>query len=109
MKHDFEGQRQETLDTFDELRRQGADLPETSVLEIYLLAEGREANWSAAEKSLRAKGFLTERDVEDDTLIVATKSPIRISPETIWDVERDVTEIGLKFDFVPDGWEFGFD
>lgn len=109
MKHDFEGQRQETLDTFDELRRQGADLPETSVLEIYLLAEGGEANWSAAEKSLRAKGFLTERDVEDDTLIVATKSPVRISPETIWDIERDVTEIGLKFDFVPDGWEFGFD
>lgn len=109
MKHDFEGQKQETIETFEELRRQGADLPDTSVLEIYLLAEDQDANWSAAEKALLAKGFVTERDVEGDTLIVATKSPVRIVPETIWQIERDVTEIGLKFDFVPDGWEFGFD
>lgn len=109
MKHDFDGQKRETFETFDELTKQGAALPESSVLEVYLLAEGAEANWGAAEKALRAKGFNTERDEEGETLIVATKAPIRIAPGTIWDVEKQISEIGLKFDFVPDGWEFGFD
>ena len=109
MKHDFEGQRRETFDTFDELKKHGDALPESSVLEVYLLAEGEEANWDAAEKALKSKGFLTERDEEGDTLIVATISPIKIAPGVIWDVEKQVSEIGLKFDFVPDGWEFGFD
>lgn len=109
MKHDFDGQRRETFDTFDELRKGGEALPERSVLEVYLLAEGEDANWGGAEKAIRAKGFATERDREGDTLIVATKAPIAISPEAIWEIERQVSEIGLKFDFVPDGWEFGFD
>lgn len=109
MKHDFDGQKRETFETFDELKASGETLPETSVLEVYLLAEGAEANWPGAEKALRAKGFVTERDIEGETLIVATSAAIRITPETIWEIERQVTEIGLKFDFTPDGWEFGFD
>lgn len=109
MKHDFEGQRRETFDTFDALRASGETLPEHSVLEVYLLAEGADANWAGAEKAIRAKGFVTERDREGETLIVATKAPIAIGPETIWEIERQVSEIGLKFDFTPDGWEFGFD
>lgn len=109
MKHDFDGQRAETFETFEELARQGEALPETSVLEVYLLAEGAEANWAGAEKALRARGFATERDTEGDTLIVATREPIRIAPGTIWEVERTVTHIGLAYDFAPDGWEFGFD
>lgn len=109
MKHDYEGQKSETFDTFEELKAQGQVLPETSVLEVYLLAEGAEANWSGAEKALSAKGFATERDDEGDTLIVATKAAIRISAASIWEIEKQVTDIGLKFDFVPDGWEFGFD
>lgn len=109
MKHDFEDQRRETFDTFDELRKQGEALPARSILEVYLLAEGGEANWGGAEKSLLAKGFATERDEDGDTLIVATKTAIAITPDAIWQIEKEITGIGLKFDFVPDGWEFGFD
>lgn len=109
MTHDFESQRRETFDTFDELKKQGQSLPKTSVLEVYLLAEGAEANWGAAEKALRAKGFSTERDVEGETLIVATKAAIQISPDAIWQVEKEISAIGLAYDFAPDGWEFGFD
>ncbi len=109
MTHDFESQRQETFDTFDELKKQGQALPKTSVLEVYLLAEGDEANWAAAEKALRSKGFSTERDEEGETLIVATKAEIPISPDAIWKVEREISAIGLAHDFTPDGWEFGFD
>lgn len=109
MKHDYEGQKAETFDTFDELRKSGAGLPAFSRLEVYLLAEGREAAWGEAEKALRLKGFLTERDADGETLIVSTSKPIAIAPETIWTVEREITEITLKYDFQPDGWEFGFD
>lgn len=109
MRHDYEGQKAETFDTFDELRKSGEVLPALSRLEVYLLAEGAEADWAAAEKALRAKGFLTERDDEGDTLIVSTAKPIAISPDSIWAVEREITDIGLKHDFQPDGWEFGFD
>ncbi len=109
MKHDYEGQRRETFETFDALQAQGETLPKRSIVEIYLLAEGADAKWAAAEKALRAKGFATERDQEGDTLIVATRADIEISPASIWEIERQVTEIGLGFDFVPDGWEFGFD
>lgn len=109
MKHDYDGQRRETFETFDALRAQGEALPKRSVLEVYLLAEGSDAKWSAAEKALKAKGFATERDEDGDTLIVATRAEVEITPETIWEVERQVTEIGLGFDFVADGWEFGFD
>jgi hypothetical protein len=109
MTHDFESQRRETFETFDELKRQGQALPKTSVLEVYLLAEGDEANWAAAEKALHAAGFATERDVAGETLIVATKAEIPISPEVIWKVEKEISAIGLAYDFAPDGWEFGFD
>ncbi|MEF3046334.1 ribonuclease E inhibitor RraB [Pseudotabrizicola sp. L79] len=109
MKHDFDGQKRETFETFDELKKLGETLPDLSILEVYLLAEGADANWGAAEKALSAQGFKTERDREGETLIVATKSAIRMTPDAIWEVERQISEIGLKFDFVPDGWEFGFD
>ena len=109
MKHDFDGQRRETFDSFDELNKSGEKLPDVSVLEVYLLSDGQDANWAAAEKALRAGGFATERDEDGDTLIVATRTAIQISAATIWEIEKKVSEIGLKFDFVPDGWEFGFD
>lgn len=109
MSHDFEAQRRETFDSFDEMRKGGMTLPQQSIVEFYLLAESDEANWKACEKALQAKGFATERDSEGDTLIVATKAPLQITPEVIWQEERKVSEIGVAYDFLPDGWEFGFD
>lgn len=109
MTHDFDAQRRETFDSFDEMKKGGMTLPQTSVVEFYLLAESDEANWSACEKALKAKGFATERDREGDTLIVSTKTELRITPEVIWEEERKVSEIGVAYDFLPDGWEFGFD
>ena len=38
MKHDFEDQRRETFETFDAIQADN-DLPETSIVEFYLLAE----------------------------------------------------------------------
>ncbi len=109
MSHDFEAQRRETFDTFAELTKGGQKLPAMSVVEFYLLVDGDDANWAGAEKALRAKGFATERDEGEDTLIVATKTALRIAPDVIWEQERIVSEIGLSYDFYPDGWEFGFD
>jgi hypothetical protein len=109
MSHDFDAQRRETFDSFDEMKKNGATLPQMSVVEFYLLAESAEANWSACEKALIAKGFGTERDREGETLIVTTPSALRITPEVIWEEERKVSEIGVAYDFLPDGWEFGFD
>lgn len=109
MSHDFEAQRRETFDSFDEMKKAGAILPQMSVVEFYLLAESDEANWKACEAALKAKGFGTERDPEGDTLIVVTPRAVKISPETIWEEERKVSEIGVAYDFLPDGWEFGFD
>ena len=109
MSHDFEAQKRETFDSFAEMKKGGATLPQMSVVEFYLLAESDEANWKVCEKALQAKGFATERDQEGDTLIVTTKAALRITPEAIWEEERKVSEIGVAYDFLPDGWEFGFD
>ncbi|MFN3845427.1 MAG: ribonuclease E inhibitor RraB [Paracoccaceae bacterium] len=109
MSHDFEAQRRETFDSFDEMKKGESTLPQTSIVEFYLLAESEEANWKACETALQSKGFSTERDREGDTLIVTTKAPLRISPEVIWEEERKISEIGVAYDFLPDGWEFGFD
>lgn len=109
MSHDFGAQKRETFDSFTEMKKAGAQLPATSVVEFYLLAEDDAAKWGPCEKALQAAGFDTARDEDDETLIVTTKDELRITAETIWAVEEKITEIALKFEFVPDGWEFGFD
>ncbi|MBN2631516.1 MAG: ribonuclease E inhibitor RraB [Rhodobacteraceae bacterium] len=109
MSHDFDAQKRETFDSFDEMKKGGMTLPQTSIVEFYLLADSDEANWSACEKALQAKGFSTQRDHDEDTLIVTTKTALRITAEVIWEAERKVSEIGVAYDFLPDGWEFGFD
>jgi len=109
MSQKFEAQRRETFDTFAELKKRGEALPRTSIVEFYLLAEDEDAKWGPCEKALRALGYVTERDEESDTLIVATRSELQITPEAIWAEESRVIEIAFKFDFHPDGWEFGFD
>lgn len=109
MSQNFEAQRRETFETFAELKKRGTALPRTSVVEFYLLAEDEDARWGACEKALAALGYRTERDEESHTLIVATRGELLITPESIWAAEKKVIEIALKFDFHPDGWEFGFD
>jgi hypothetical protein len=101
--HDFEAQRKETFETFEELRKE-PDLPKRAVVHFLFFAEVTDPDWAGAEKALAAAGFRTERD-EDEVMIDAAFGPIDVTPESIWERERMSTEIALRFDFYPDGWD----
>jgi hypothetical protein len=103
MSHDYEAQRRETFETFEELRKE-PDLPKRAVVHFLFYAEDTEPQWDAPEKALRAKGFTVERD-EDEGMIDASIGPIDVTPESIWQYEKLATEIALKSDFYPDGWD----
>lgn len=109
MKHDLKMQERETFETFAALKQQGAALPALSVVEFYLLAEDTGCDWDGCARALAKIGFAVEQDRENDTLIVTTKAALQVAPEAIWPHEKQVAEVGLRFDFIPDGWEFGFD
>jgi hypothetical protein len=101
MTHDYDGQRQETFDTFAEA---GPGLPRSAVVDFIFFVEETDADWAAFEKALRAKGFVTRR-LDDDETLVASYGPMPVTPEAIWAQERLATEIALKHDFYPDGWD----
>jgi hypothetical protein len=61
------------------------------------------ASAAAAEKALRARGFVTRHDA--DQIEARTPTAIPITAEAIWDWEKAGTEEVLPFDFWPDGWE----
>lgn len=103
MPHDYEAQRRETFETFEELRKE-PDLPKQAVIHFLFFAEEMEPDWQTAEKSLRAAGFTVERD-EDEGMIDAAIGPIPVTPEAIWEQEKRATEIALLSDFFPDGWD----
>ena len=103
MSHDYQAQRAETFETFVELRKQG-DLPETGVIHFLFYAEDQEPDWGPVEVALRALGFTVERD-EDEGMIDASIGPIDVTPESIWEYERRATEIALRAEFYPDGWD----
>ncbi len=100
MAHNYEAQRRETFDSFKGVK----GLPATSVIDFIFFLEETDANWGALEKDLRARGFKTKREGDGETLI-ASFGPIPVTPEAIWEKERLSTEIALKYDFYPDGWE----
>ncbi|OSP54409.1 ribonuclease E inhibitor RraB [Pseudoruegeria sp. SK021] len=99
--HDYDAQRQETFDTFGEA---DVDLPERAVVDFLFFVEEADANWQAFEAELHTRGFETRREDEGDTL-AASIGPILITAEEIWAQERVATEIALRHDFYPDGWE----
>ena len=101
MTHDYDGQRQETFDTFAEA---GGELPKSAVVDFIFFVEETDADWAAFEKALRAKGFVTRR-LDDDETLVASYGPMPVTPEAIWAQERLATEIALRHDFYPDGWD----
>lgn len=103
MSHNYEAQRAETFETFVELRKQ-VDLPESGIVHFLFYAEDQDPVWEPVEKGLRALGFTVERD-EEEGMIDASIGPIAINPETIWVHERKATEVALKSDFYPDGWD----
>lgn len=100
MAHNYEAQRRETFASFKGVQ----GLPATSVIDFVFFLEETDANWGAFEKDLRARGFKTQREGDGETLI-ASFGPIPVTPEAIWEKERLSTEIALKYDFYPDGWE----
>ena len=108
MTHNYEAQRRETFQTFEQAAKDKIKLPKESVVEFLFLVEEVDANWPGAEKALKAKGFHTKRDSEND-LLIASFGPIPITPEAIWAQERIATEIAISFDFYPDGWDLGTD
>ncbi|MDZ4096214.1 MAG: hypothetical protein U1D35_15050 [Paracoccaceae bacterium] len=103
MSHDYEAQRAETFATFVELR-QDADLPAMAVVHFLFYAEDMDPDWGPVEKALQAKGFTTRREV-DEGMLEASIGPIAVTPESIWQFERQSTEIALRSDFYPDGWD----
>ncbi len=102
MSHDYPAQRRETFDTFKQSK--GVSLPKTAVVEYAFFIEETDASWPALERALRLAGFGTRRHKDGETLI-AWIGPIPVTAEAIWEQERIATEIALKHDFYPDGWE----
>lgn len=108
-EHNYKEQKRETFDTFKELFTQVGTLPERGRIEYYLLAEGEETDWKKCAEALRQLGFETQENREDDTLIVSPRGDITLFADEIWRYEKVITETALPYDFMPDGWEFGFD
>ena len=102
MSHNFETQRRDTYASFK--NTQGVKLPKEAVVEFLFFIEELDANWHTLEKALQAAGFRTRR-LEDKVSLVASYGPMPVTPEAIWQQEREATSIALKHDFYPDGWE----
>jgi len=102
MSHDYAAQRRETFQTFK--LSKGTSLPKEAVVEFAFFIEELDASWPAFERALRLAGFTTRRLKDGETLIAAI-GPIPVTPEAIWLYEHNATEIALKHDFYPDGWE----
>jgi hypothetical protein len=102
MSHDYAAQRRETFQTFK--LSKGVSLPKEAVVEYAFFIEELDASWPAFERALRLAGFTTRRLKDGETLIAAI-GPIPVTPESIWLHEHNATEIALKHDFYPDGWE----
>lgn len=107
MSHNYEAQRRETFATFKQAGK-GVKLPATAVVDFIFFIEELDASWSALEKALGAKGFRTRR-LDDDETLIASFGPMPVTPDAIWDKERLATEIALRHDFYPDGWELAED
>ncbi len=102
MTHNFEAQRRETIESFEEFGKDAA-LPKRAVVDYQFYAEDLDADWNGVEAALKAKGFTCTR-YEDEGELDASFGPIDISAENVWTHEKIATEIALKFDFTPDGW-----
>jgi hypothetical protein len=102
MSHDFAAQRRDTFQTFRQSK--GVSLPKTAVVEYEFFVEENDASWPAFERALRLAGFRTRR-LKDGVTLVAAYGPIPVTPEAVWEQEKIATEIALKHDFYPDGWE----
>lgn len=100
MSHDYKAQKAETFDSFAAF---AGDAPATATIAYQFYPEDIEPDWDGVSAALRAMGFATRRD-DDDDLLDALIGPVKISPETIWHHEKRATEIALKFEFTPDGW-----
>jgi len=103
MTHDYRAQRAETFETFVEIGKID-DLPKQAVVNFLFLADDLDAPFAKAEKALQAKGFVTRRDDDGETLEART-GVMEISAEAIWAQEQGATEAVLPFGFEPDGWE----
>jgi hypothetical protein len=101
MSHDFEVQRQGTVESFAEM---GKGLPARAVVSFQFAAEDVAPNWGAAEKALVAAGFTVRRD-EAEGMLEAVVGPVAFTADEVWLWEKKATEVLLKWDFWPDGWE----
>lgn len=102
MSHDYAAQRRDTFQTFRQSK--GVSLPKTAIVDFAFFIEELDASWAAFERALRLAGFSTRRLKDGETLI-ASFGPMPVTPEAIWEREHAATEIALKHDFYPDGWE----
>ena len=103
MAHNFAAQQRETFDTFASLPK-GQTLPDVAVVDFLFFLEETDANWKSFEKALQGKGFTTKRDAD---YLIASFGPMKVTPEAIWEREKQATELALAYDFYPDGWDLG--
>jgi len=100
MSHNFEAQRRETFATF----KGAKGLPAQARVDFIFFVEELDADWGAFEKALKSRGFKTKR-LGDGETVIATSGMIPLTAEAVWEHERVATEIALRHDFYPDGWE----
>jgi Regulator of ribonuclease activity B len=102
MRHNFAAQRKDTFDTFRQSK--GVKLPEKAVVDYAFFVEENDADWAGFERVLKAKGFRVKR-LKDGETVIASVGPIAVTADEVWRWEEIATDVALKFDFYPDGWE----
>ena len=101
MAHDFAAQRQGTVDSFALM---GPGVPLRAMVAFQFVAEEMAPDWVRATAALVAAGFSVRRD-EAEGVLEAVVGPIAVSVEEVWRWEKAATEVLLKWEFWPDGWE----
>ena len=103
--HDYAAQRRETVETFRDMPKETV-LPAVSDVDFLFFAEETDADWAGLERVLTELGFRCSRD---DDLLVARCGPMPVTAVAVWEKERIATEVALRFEFYPDGWDLGSD
>ncbi len=103
--HDWEKQRRETDWVWNDLKTKGVDFSRPYSLELQFVPGLRGCNPDDFVEALQEVG-LEVRAYSDQRTIEAKAPAMVLTPESIWNLERETTEIALQHGYEPDGWGF---